>query len=246
MLKKAVAVLMASAMVTGLAGCSSQEAPKETEAAGEKKVSAAFIIPGSISDGAFGTMSYQGVEKVKTAPFVEKADYIEGVSATTDAAKAIRDYVAEGYDVVWAQSGLHSSAVMEIAPEFPETVFVALAAAPEEQKFENMWFATLECEGAYYAAGALAAMTTESNALGIVGGRENPLYVACSKAFEEGAKSINSDINVMTTFTGDFNDPIKAKEAAVSQIESGADVLTYFVDAGMTGGQTGMDHWKRK
>ena len=46
---------------------------------------------------------------------------------------------------------------------------------------------------------------------------------------------MNPDIQVMTTFTGDFEDPIKAKEAAVSQMESGADVLVYFVDAGMTG-----------
>lgn len=177
MLKRAAAVVLAAAM---LAGCSSQGASAEGESGGPKKLDVAFIIPGSISDGAFGTMSYQGVEKVKAeaADYVEKADYIEGVSASTDASKAIRDYVAEGYDVVWAQSGMHSAAVMEIAPEFPDPTFVALAAAPADQTFENIWFATLECEGAYYAAGVLAAETTESGSLGVVGGRENPLYVA--------------------------------------------------------------------
>lgn len=233
MFKKSVAVLMAMVMLAGLAGCSSQG--ETTEEGGEEKLDVAFVIPGSISDGAFGTMSYQGVEKVQEQSFISKADYIEGISASADAAKAIRDYVAEGYDVVWAQSGLHSAAVMEIAPEFPETTFVALATQPEDQEFDNVWFVSQECEGGYYVAGVLAAKTTKTNSLGVIGGRENPLYTACAKAFEEGAKSVNPDINVMTTFTGDFNDPIKAKEAAVSQIESGADILTYFVDAGVTG-----------
>lgn len=168
-------------------------------------------------------------------PYVAEATYIEGVESATDASKAIRDYVAAGYNVVWAQSGLHSASVMEIAPEFPDNVFVTLAAVPEDQTFENVWFAANECEGAYYVAGALAAQTTQTGTIGVVGGRENPLYVACSRAYEEGAKSVNPDVEVLTVFTGDFNDPIKAKEAAASQIQSGADVIVHFQDLGLTG-----------
>lgn len=200
-----------------------------------KKIKAAFVLGGSISDGAFGTISYQGIEKVKEEDFIEKADYVEGVIAATDAAKAIRDYVADGYDVVWSQSGAHGAAVMEIAPQFPDTVFVTLVSPPADQTFDNVWFGLNECEGGYYLAGALAAQMTQSDTIGFVGGRENPLYVACSKAYEEGAKSVNSDIKVLTVFTSDFNDPIKAKEAAVSQIQSGADVVTHLQDLGMTG-----------
>ena len=42
-------------------------------------------------------------------------------------------------------------------------------------------------------------------------------------------------MKVLTVFTGDFNDPIKAKEAAASQIQSGSDVIVHFQDLGMTG-----------
>lgn len=200
-----------------------------------KKIKAAFVLGGSISDGAFGTISYQGIQKVKEEDFIEKADYVEGVIAATDAAKAIRDYVADGYDVVWSQSGAHGAAVMEIAPQFPDTVFVTLVSPPSNQTFDNVWFGLNECEGGYYLAGALAARMTQSDTIGFVGGRENPLYVACSRAYEEGAQSVNSDIKVLTVFTSDFNDPIKAKEATVSQIQSGADVITHLQDLGMTG-----------
>lgn len=238
MFKKLGSIIMLLVVLSlSAAGCapsSSTEAANTSEGQA-KKIKVAFVIAGSVSDGAFGTISYQGVEQVKKEAFIEKADYVEGVNAPTDAAKAIRDYVADGYDVVWAQSGLHSATVMEIAPEFPETVFVTLATSPADQTFDNVWFGPNECEGGYYLAGALAAQMTESNTIGLVGGRENPLYVACSKAYEEGAKSVNPDIKVLTVFTGDYNDPIKAKEAAVSQIQNGADAIAHFQDLGMTG-----------
>lgn len=238
MFKKITSILMSVVLLTScLTGCASSSESADASAAGQaEKLKVAFVIPGSISDGAFGTISYQGVEAVKgETEYIEKADFIEGVTAATDASKAIRDYVADGYDVVWAQSGAHGASVMEIAPSFPETTFVTLASPPADKTFDNVWFDIVECEGAYYIAGALAAHTSKTGTIGYVGGRENPLYVACSKAYEEGAKSVNPDVKVLTVFTGDFNDPIKAKEAAVSQIQSGADVLVHLQDLGMSG-----------
>lgn len=238
MLKRIGSLLMALVLLSLLLVACAPASPTPTgnnTSGQDQKLKVAFVIPGSISDGAFGTISYQGVQAVKDEPFIEKADYVEGVVAATDAAKAIRDYIADGYDVVWGQSGAHGATVMEIAPEFPNTVFVSLAAPPSDQQFDNMWFSLSEYEGAYYIAGALAAKMTASHTIGYVGGRENPLYVACSKAYEEGAKSIDPAIKVLTVFTGDFNDPIKAKEAAASQIDSGADVITHLQSLGMTG-----------
>ena len=168
---------MALCLVTVLTtACGSSDTGDTADTAedGTQKLKVAFVIPGSISDGAFGTLSYAGVQAVQEEPYIEEAVYVEGIDAATDASKAIRDYVAAGYDVVWAQSGLHSASVMEIAPEFPENVFVTLAATPEDQTFDNVWFAANECESAYYAAGALAAQTTQSKVIGVVGGRENP------------------------------------------------------------------------
>lgn len=199
------------------------------------KLDVAFVLGCSISDGAYGTISYQGIESVKDETFIGKTAFVEGISAATDASKAIRDYIADGYDVVWAQSGQHSSCVMEIAPEFPETTFVAIGATPADQTFDNVWFNSTEHEGAYYICGVLAARMTESNVIGFVGGREHPLYEACAKAYEEGAHSIDPEIQVLSVFTGDFDDPIKAKEATASQIQTGADVIVHLQDLGMSG-----------
>ncbi len=44
-------------------------------------------------------------------------------------------------------------------------------------------------------------------------------------AFREGAREVNPDIKVKVAFIGSWFDPPKAKEAALTQIEAGADLL---------------------
>ncbi|MCP5107010.1 MAG: BMP family ABC transporter substrate-binding protein, partial [bacterium] len=46
-----------------------------------------------------------------------------------------------------------------------------------------------------------------------------------SNAFVAGAREVNSEVRVKVSFIGSFFDPPKAKEAALAQIEAGADVL---------------------
>lgn len=232
MFKKIGCSVMSLALLA-LTACGSS--PGDISESDDGKLDVAFVLGCSISDGAYGTISYQGIESVKDENYIGNTAFVEGISAATDASKAIRDYIADGYDVVWAQSGQHSSCVMEIAPEFPDTTFVAIGAPPTDQTFDNVWFNSTEHEGAYYVCGVLAARTTASGVIGFVGGREHPLYEACAKAYEEGAHSVNPDIQVLSVFTGDFDDPIKAKEATASQIQAGADIIVHLQDLGMSG-----------
>jgi len=44
-------------------------------------------------------------------------------------------------------------------------------------------------------------------------------------AFIDGAKSINPDVKVSVTFINSWYDPAAAKEAALAQVDAGADVL---------------------
>ena len=47
---------------------------------------------------------------------------------------------------------------------------------------------------------------------------------------ELGAKSVNPKIKVTSTFTGDWNDASKAKEATLALISTGADVIYQWLD----------------
>jgi basic membrane lipoprotein Med (substrate-binding protein (PBP1-ABC) superfamily) len=77
-----------------------------------------------------------------------------------------------------------------------------------------------------YLAGMLAAGASKSGTVGWVGGMPAPNMLANLHAYEAGAKEVKADAKVLHTFIGSWFDPPKAKEAAIAQVEQGADVLS--------------------
>jgi basic membrane protein A len=71
--------------------------------------------------------------------------------------------------------------------------------------------------------------------VGWVGGLCFPATAANLHGTEQGAKHANPDIEFLSTFTGDFEDPTKAQQAAEAMIEQGADALTQNLNNGIFG-----------
>ena len=71
----------------------------------------------------------------------------------------------------------------------------------------------------------LAGGLTQSNVIGVVGGLPVPEVNRIVNAFIAGAEAVNPDVDVKTTFINSWFDPAAAKEAALAQIDAGADVL---------------------
>jgi basic membrane protein A len=76
-----------------------------------------------------------------------------------------------------------------------------------------------------YLSGMLAGGLTENNVVGIVGGFPVPEVNRITNAFIEGAQEINPQVEAKVTFINSWFDPAAAKEAALAQIDAGADVL---------------------
>jgi basic membrane protein A len=83
----------------------------------------------------------------------------------------------------------------------------------------------------------IAAVTSKTGTLGFLGGMDIPLIHKFEVGFEEGARAINPKVRVIPNYIGvtatAWNDPVKGKELARSQIEKGADVI--FAAAGNSG-----------
>jgi basic membrane lipoprotein Med (substrate-binding protein (PBP1-ABC) superfamily) len=71
----------------------------------------------------------------------------------------------------------------------------------------------------------LAGGLTQSNVVGVVGGLPVPEVNRIVNAFTAGALAVNPDVDVKTSFINSWFDPAAAKEAALAQIDAGADVL---------------------
>jgi basic membrane lipoprotein Med (substrate-binding protein (PBP1-ABC) superfamily) len=86
-----------------------------------------------------------------------------------------------------------------------------------------------------YLAGMVAGGMTESGLIGMVGGVATPPAQGTFRAFEAGALAVRPDVTVFEVFIGSWDDVAAAKEAAVAQIERGADVLIHNTDGASFG-----------
>ncbi|MBK8034336.1 MAG: BMP family protein [Anaerolineae bacterium] len=205
---------------TASAGPAAQDATEEaTSEAPLLKV--AMILPGPINDNDWNMVGYNGLMAAAEELNLEVA-YVENVT-DADAERVLRDFATRGYDLIFAHSFSFGDAALSVAEDFPETYFMAGTA---RELADNLGtYSNPDYQGAYLA-GMLAAGISESGVIGWVGGMPAPNMLANLHAYEAGAAEVNPDIEVLFTFIGSWFDPPKAKEAALAQVEQGADVLS--------------------
>ena len=179
-----------------------------------------MILPGPINDHEFNTVGYSALQAAGKALSVHTA-YAESV-ADADAARFLRDYASKGYNPIFAHSFGFGAAAVQVAKQFPKTTFMDLTP-PMLKNLGN--YDNPDYQGAYLA-GMLAAGTSKSGTIGWVSTLPIPSLNANFHAFEAGAKSMKPNIKVLHSFIGSFLDPPKGKEAALAQIQQGADVLS--------------------
>jgi basic membrane lipoprotein Med (substrate-binding protein (PBP1-ABC) superfamily) len=85
-------------------------------------------------------------------------------------------------------------------------------------------FGTRNHEAAYLA-GMLAGKMSKTGVFGSVGGYPIPEVNLLINAFRQGVSEVNPDAKFLVGFIGTWFDPPKAKEAALAQIDAGADIL---------------------
>jgi len=187
----------------------------------------AVVMPSAINDLAFSQSMYDALVMIQDWMGGEAAmtfDYSDGMFVVDDAAAAIRDYAAEGYDLVIAHGSQYGSSLQEIAPDFPETSF-AWGTTVDTFGIDNIFAYEAASHEGGYVNGVIAASLSESGVLGVVGPIETgdaKLYV---DGFVAGAKATVPDIEVNVLYTGSFADVALAAEAANTHVAAGADAL---------------------
>jgi basic membrane protein A len=147
---------------------------------------------------------------------------------------AMRAFAERGYDLIIGV-GFAQGPIMElVAKDYPNIHFAIIDGVSQLPNVASLVFK--EHEGSYLV-GILAAKTTKTNVLGFVGGMDIPLIHRFEKGYEEGAKSINPNIQIVQNYVGvtdsAWNNPGKGKELSLAQISKGADVI--FTAAGNSG-----------
>ncbi len=203
----------------------------EADVTGIAQIRIAVVMPSTVTDLAWSQAVYDSLLRLQAeagGPDVMEIAYTENMFNVTDAAAAMRDYAADGFNIVLAHGTQYGTSMFEIAPDFPETTFAWGTAVDTgaEQGLTNVFAYEARAEEGGYVNGVLAANLSTSGVIGVVGPVEAgdaKLYI---DGFVAGAMAANPDIQVNVSYTGSFGDTALAAEAANTQIAAGADVLT--------------------
>lgn len=238
-----VALMLVAALTFGACGQSAEPAAEEpaTEAAQEsgaaessgaasdKPLKVALVLAGFLGDKSFNDSSYVGVEKA-----IEEYGIEVKVMESKVPAEWESNFVAmcsEDYDLVVAVSTQFNDIVEKHAPEFPDQKIALIDGVVKGDNIVSSTFA--QNEGSFLAGAAAAMFTTKTEIpnvnpekiIGWVGGMDIPVLADFFTGYEQGAKHVDPDIQILQSFAGTFNDPLKGKELTIAQYNQGADIV---------------------
>lgn len=210
--------------------CWQLTSPEAEAAAAKRKL--AMILPGSIQDADWNTIGYAALQEVGKA-YDLQVSHTESVPIG-DVERVSREYINAGYEMLIYHSGAFPTIPMKLAPQFPKVNFIQqsgkLADVPN-----NVWMLGRKWYQGFYVLGAIGALSTKTNKIGYIGGVRIPDSVAVVNAIQQAIKEYNPSVQLLHNHVGDFNDPVKARQVADTQIAAGVDFIVVFVNLGVYG-----------
>ncbi len=208
-----------------LKACSNNQTSTPTATSGEDAFKIAIALPGAITDKTWNQSGYEGVQLARQQLGAETA-FLEQIPQA-EQTEVLTDFARKKYNLIFAHGGQFDAAIQQIAPQFPDTFFIAVNGAV---KGDNIAALRINHQQASYLCGIVAASMTKSNQIAYIAGQKFAATEEELLGLELGAKSVNPKIKVTSTFTGDWNDASKAKEATLALISTGADVIYQWLD----------------
>ena len=252
-MKKFISAALAATLCLSMAACSSsqpaettaaateaaaeetkaEEAAAETEAAEAQKSDApirvCIVYTGNLGDKSYNDSCNMGAQKA-VEDFGIELKSLEG--GTADEWKAnLLAACEEGYDLIIGASSNIADYITEYGPSYPDTKFAVIDTTVDLPNVESISFA--QNQGSFLA-GAAAAMFTqktdiegvnEDHIIGWVGGMDIPVLHDFYTGYEQGAKYIDPDIQILQSFAGEWQNPLKGKELTLAQYDQGADIV---------------------
>lgn len=167
---------------------------------------------------------------------------VESVPEGADAERVMRDLVAQGHKLIFATSFGYLEPALRVAADHPDVVF---EHAGGFKTAKNLNTYNARYYEARYLAGMLAGKTSKSGVAGYVAGFPVPEVIQGINAFALGMRAVNPSAQVKVVWLNAWFDPPREREAAVSLINQGADVLTNHSGSPAVP-QTAQAHFKSK
>ncbi|ESA33778.1 basic membrane lipoprotein [Leptolyngbya sp. Heron Island J] len=196
-----------------------------TQATAKEASSLAIVLPGTITDGGWNQLGYEGVKRAGDELGLEVA-YVEQVK-NADQTEALTDFARQGYSLVVGHGGQFDAAIEQVAAQFPETFFLGVNG---DIVGDNYACVRTNYNQMLYLSGMIGAAMSTTKKMAYLAGMEFKSTQQQGVAMDLGAKAMDPSAEVVSSFVGDFNDIAKAKESALALISSGVDVIFHNLD----------------
>ncbi|EXX88599.1 membrane protein [Paenibacillus darwinianus] len=245
--KWALATVLALSIVLVIGGCGNNgvngggepEGGSETKAdsggsnaasgAGMDKPRVAFVYIGPPGDGGW-TSEHDKGRKYMEEKLGIKADTVENVPESADAERVITE-LAQNHDIIFTTSFGYMDPTLNVAKKFPNVKFMHVSGYKTSDNMGTYFGKNFE---ASYLSGIAAGKMTKADHIGYVGAFPIPEVIYNINAFTLGIQSVNPDAKVSVVWSNTWFDPTVERQAAVSLLDKGADVLLAYQDSPAT------------
>lgn len=234
--KKLASLLLAIIMVFALVACGSEK-PGESEgtnnntASGLPALTKETIHIGAVFNTEIGTEGFSyalgmGFKALENAGY--KVTYALAVPESQESETAIESLIAQGCNVIYANSYGFGEFAANVAQRYPNIYFNHYSGSNNLNNLATFFPKNFQSE---YLCGIIAGMRTETNEIGYLCSYPIPECLRMVNAFTLGAQSVNPDVTVNVKWTGSWFNP--ATETAVSKelVNSGCDVIIAYVNS---------------
>lgn len=206
-----------------LTACAGTEKTKD---AYKNDLSILLLINGTLGDKSFFDSAEAGMELIKEKyPEITTKTIEMGTDETKYAAILEENVASKAYDIIVLGTWQLKDKVQKVSEAYPEQKFILFDdnANDGEKKYENIYSILYKQNEGGFLAGALASLVEngegysfakKTKKIGLIGGMDNKIVKDFLLGYEDGAKYIDKDVEVLTSYVGNFTDAIKAKDLA--------------------------------
>jgi basic membrane protein A len=240
-MNRTYALIAAVAAAGALSACGKPEpTPPKAEPATTKAAEApkpeplrvGFVYVSPVGDAGWTAQHNAGRLAMETALGDKvKTSYVEKVPEGADAERVIRDLAQQGNKLIFTTSFGFMNPTLKVAEEFPNVRFehaTGYKTAANVNTYNARFY-----EGRYLA-GIVAGRMSKTGTLGYVAAFPIPEVLQGINAYTLGARSVNPKVQVRVVWVNSWYDPGKERDAAITLMGQGADVVTHHTDSTAT------------
>jgi len=200
----------------------------QTVSGSRLSVQAAWVHVSPITEAGWTRQHDDARQAVETAlnkpgqPVQVSTRFVENVAEGPDSERVIRDLARSGADIIFTPSFGYMEPTLKVAAEFPNVKFESITGyktAPNVSVANARYY-----EGRYLAGVAAGRLASQA---GYVAGFPIPEVIQGINAFTLGMRSVNPAAQVRVVWLGEWFNPPREREAAMTLMNQGAEVLAF-------------------